>query len=112
MNVYMLESFLRWCMTIAIISCVIAGVGLVCTLLGCVINLSVKIGKVLATIDMIGVEAEHNREKFQQLFDFKSTTETDLAYLRSEVSQISQDTKEIKSDIRSLMYDKTKRQES
>lgn len=95
-------------MTIAVISCVIAGVGLVCTLLGCVVSLSVKIGKVLATIDTVLVNEEHNREKFQQLFTFKSTAETTLATIRTEISQISQDTQEIKTDIRSLIYDKTK----
>lgn len=109
MNVYMIDFFLRWCMTIAILSCVFAGIGLICTLLGCVINLSVKIGRVLANIETMEEDQDRNREKFQELYVFKSNTEKAVARIETELSQvISPGIQEIKDDIRRLISDKAK----
>ena len=70
------------------------------------INESLKVENPIETMEE---DQDRNREKFQELYVFKSNTEKAVARIETELSQvISPGIQEIKDDIRRLISDKAK----
>lgn len=73
-------------------------------LIGFLIRICVLLGRALQRIDYMekrtAEEREHNREKFSQLFEFKNSTESNIAIITVNTQQIMETLKEIKEERR------------
>lgn len=88
----------------AILTIVIAGVGLFGTLLGFVIKLAVNLGRYMQSLDKLIQDCkeneERNHEKFNDYYAFKYEVSGQLSKISENLQTIQEDMKEIKSDIK------------
>lgn len=85
---------------VAVVSVSIAGAGLLGTLIGFCINNALRQGRNEQRITNLESKEDHNREKFNQLYAFKDTTQTQLATINTNVIQILGDLKDIKLELK------------
>lgn len=87
-----------------IIGVVLTALSLFGALVGFLIRICVLLGRALQRIDFMEKrtteEREHNREKFSQLFEFKNSTESNIAIITVNTQQIMETLKEIKEERR------------
>lgn len=83
-----------------VIGIVLTALALLGALIGFLIRICVLLGRALQRIDFVEKrseeEREHNRAKFAQLFEFKNSTESNIAIITVNTQQIMKTLEEIK----------------
>lgn len=83
-----------------VIGIIISALGVFGALIAFLIRICVLLGRAMQKIDFIesrsAEEREHNRAKFAQLFEFKNSTESNIAIITVNTQQIMKTLEEIK----------------
>lgn len=77
-------------------------IGLLSTLIGFIIKLSSKSGETMNRLSTLERERDKDQAKFQQFYDFKSDTQTQMATMNANFLSIMQSLGEIKETMKEL----------
>ena len=107
----MKEYFYTVYMTLSeILPILITVIGLMGTLIGFVIKLSLNVGKYMQQQESLKEEIkqtnEHNRDKFNDYYDFKYDVSQQLSKIAECIQGIKEDMREVKDDLKQLKESK------